>query len=55
MNAFSPGAPGGSAIEHLPSAQGVILGSRIESLFGLPAESLILPLPVSLPLSLSLS
>ena len=36
-----------------PSAQGVILETRIESHIGLPAWSLLLPLPVSLPLSLS--
>ena len=45
---------GGLAVEHLPSAQGVILESlesRIESHIRLPAESLLLPLPMSLPLS----
>ena len=45
------GHPGGSAVEHLPSAQGVTPGPGIESHIGLPAGSLLLPLPVSLPLS----
>ena len=45
---------GGPAVEHLALAQGVIPGSRMESHVGLPAYSLLLPLPVSLPLSLSL-
>ena len=49
------GRMGGSAAEHLPLAQGVILGSRIKSRIGLPAWSLLLPLPVSLPLSLCVS
>ena len=40
---------GGSAVEHL--AQGVILGSRIEFHIRLLAGSLLLPLPMSLPLS----
>ena len=48
------GRLGGSAVECLPSAQGVIPGSCDESLIGLPAGSLLLPLPVSLPLSVSL-
>ena len=39
----------------LPLAQVVILGSRIESHIGLPARSLFLPLPMSLPLSVCLS
>ena len=43
---------GGSAVECLPLAQGVIPGSRIESHIGLPAWSLLLLLPVSLSLSL---
>ena len=38
---------GGSAIERLPLAQGVILGSGIESRIGLPEGSLLLPLSVS--------
>ena len=38
-----------------PSAQGVILETGIESHVRLPAWSLLLPLPVSLPLSLYLS
>ncbi|CAK7314885.1 hypothetical protein VULLAG_LOCUS18612 [Vulpes lagopus] len=41
--------------QQLPSAQGTILESSIESCIRLPAWSLLLPLPVSLPLSLSLS
>ena len=45
---------GGSEVKCLISAQGVILGSGIESLMGLPVRSLFLPLPVSLPLSVSL-
>ena len=46
---------GGSVVEHLPLAQGVILGLGIKSHVGLPAWSLLLPLPVSLPVFLSLS
>ena len=46
---------GGSAVEHLPSAQVVIPGSRIESHIGLLEGSLLLPLPVSLLLSLCVS
>ena len=41
---------GGSALEHLPSAQGVILGSGIKSHVGLPAWRLLLPLSVSVSL-----
>ena len=44
----------GSAVEHLPSAQDMILGPGIKSCIGLPAWSLLLPLRMSLPLSLSL-
>ena len=44
---------GGSAVERLPLAQGVILGSGIESCISLLAGSLLLPQPVSLPLSVS--
>ena len=40
-------------VEPLPSAQILILGSKIESHIGLLASSLLLPLPMSLPLSLS--
>ena len=40
---------GGLEVGHLPSAQVVILGS-LDS----PARGLLLPLPVSLPLSVSL-
>ena len=39
-------------VEHLPSAQGMIPGSRIKSHIGFPTASLLLPLPVSLTLSL---
>ena len=38
-----------------PSAQGVTLGSRVRVPIGLPAWSLLLPLPGCLPLSLGLS
>ena len=47
------GRLGGSAVEHLPSAQGAIPRSQIQSHSKLLAGSLLLPLPVSLPLSLS--
>ena len=50
----SQGHLGGSVFEHLPLAQGMIPGSGIESHIGLPAWSLLLPLPVSLPLSVPL-
>ena len=49
------GCLGGSAVEHLPSAQGMILGLGIESHIKLPIGSLLLPLPVSLPLYLCVS
>ena len=39
----------------LSLAQGMILGPEIESHFGLPAWSLLLLLPMSLPLSMCLS
>ena len=45
---------GGLAVEHLPLVQDVVPGSGIESHIGLPAGSLLLPLPMSLPLSVSL-
>ena len=45
---------GGSVVEHLPSARGVILGPGIESHIGLPVRSLLLSLSMSLPLSVSL-
>ena len=48
------GRLGGSAVEGLPLAQGVILGSGMESHIGLPAWSLLLPLLMCLPLSVSL-
>ena len=46
------GCLSGSAVEHLPLAQGVIPDPGIQSLIGIPAGSLLLPLPVSLPHSL---
>ena len=45
---------GGSVVERLLSTQVVIQGPGIESHVRFPAWSLLLPLPVSLPLSLSL-
>ena len=45
----------GSVVSHLPSAQGVILESWIKSHIGLPMWSLLLPLPVYVPLSLCVS
>ena len=45
---------GGSEVERLPSAQGVIPGSWDQVPIGLPAGSLLLPLPVYLPLSVCL-
>ena len=50
-----PGSPGGSVGERLLWAQDVTPGPGIESRVGLPAWSLLLPLPGSLPLSLCLS
>ena len=44
----------GSVVEHLPSAQVVTPGSWDRVHIGLPAWSLLLPLPMSLPLSLCL-
>ena len=44
----------GSAVERLPSAQVLIPGSRIEFRIGLLMGSLLLPLPVSASLSVSL-
>ena len=48
-----PGCLGGSGVEPLPAAQGVILESGIESHIGLLVGSLLLSLPRFLPLSLS--
>ena len=45
----------GSTVEHMPSAQSVIPGPKIESHIGVPARSLLLPLSISLPLSVCLS
>ena len=52
-NSKNEGRLGGSAVERLPLAQGMIQGSRIESHIRLPTGSLLLPLPMSLPLSVS--
>ena len=50
------GCLGGSVVKHLPSAQVMIPRSPgIKSHIGLPKGSLLLPLPMSLPLSLFLS
>ena len=46
---------GGSLVEHLTLAQGMILGSWDQVPHGLSTESLLLSLPMSLPLSVSLS
>ena len=48
------GHQGGSVVERLPLAHFMILASGIKSHIGLPTGSLLLPLPVSLPLSVSL-
>ena len=50
-----PGTPGWLSGKHLSLAQGMILDSQIKSYIGLPAGSQLLPLPVTLPLSLGLS
>ena len=56
MEFFSRGSLGGTAVWRLPLAQGVILETRDRIPRRAPgAWSLLLPLPVSLPLSLSLS
>ena len=49
------GCLGGSAVECLPPSEGMIPGSGIKSHTRLPTGSLLLPLPMSLPLSLCLS
>ena len=49
------GCLGSSAVEHLPLAQGMIPGTRIESHIRLPAGSLLFPLPVCVSASLCLS
>ena len=54
-NITSEGHLGGSVVEHLLLAQGVILGPRIESRIRFLSGSLLLPLPMSLPLSGSFS
>ena len=51
----SVGQPGWLSGLVPPSAQGLILETGIESHIRLPAWSLLLPLPVSLPLSVSLT
>ena len=48
------GRLGGSVVERLPSAQGVTLESPDRVPHQAPAGSLLLPLPVFLPLSVSL-
>ena len=48
------GCLGGSVVESLPLAQGLIPGQGIESRIQLPTRSLLLPLPMSLPLFVSL-
>ena len=54
-NKLFSGHLGGSGVECLPLVQGPITGSGIEFCVGLPAWSLLLPLPVSLPLSVCVS
>ena len=50
---LAEGRLGGSMVEHLPLAQGVIPGSRDQVLHWAPCSvgSLLLPLPMSLPVS----
>ena len=48
----SGGQLGGSMVEHLPLAQVMIPGPGMESRIKFPAGILLLPLPMSLPLSL---
>ena len=52
LNNAAEGHLDGSVFEHLPFAQGVVLG--LSPTFGLPLRNLLLPLPLSLPLSMSL-
>ena len=52
---FHEGHLGGSTVEHLPLAQGVIPASGIKFCIGLLAGSLLLSLPMCLPLSVWLS
>ena len=49
----SKGCLGGSMVEHMPSADSVIPNVGIDSHIGLPLGSMLLPLPVSLPLYVS--
>ena len=49
------GCLGGSVVEHLPLAYVVIPGSRDQVPHRVPQESLLPPLPVSLPLSVCVS
>ena len=49
------GCLGGSAVEHLALAQGMIPGLGIKSHIGIPMRSLFLPQSMSLPLSVCLS
>ena len=53
LNCLDVGHLGGSAFGHLPLAHGVILGVGIKYRIRLPVRSLLLPLSISLPLSLS--
>ena len=46
---------GGSVLEHLPLAQVEILGSWDQVPYQVPVQSLLLPLAMSLPLSVSLT
>ena len=48
------GCLGGSVVERLPLAWVMIQGPGIESRISQPTGSLLLPLPVSLPLSVTL-
>ena len=51
QNTCTVGRLGGSVVDHLPLAQGMILGSWDRVLHQAPqGGSLLLPLPVSLPL-----
>ena len=52
---MSEGHLGGSVVECLPLAQGVIPGPGIESHIGLPTGSLLLPLLLSLAICVCLS
>ena len=53
LESLTQGHLGGSVIEYRPLTQGLIPGPEIESHIGLPAGSLLLPLPLCLCLSVS--